>query len=199
MAVNRIGLLGGSFDPVHVAHIALAQQAVAALKLDQLQLIPAANPWQRAPLTASPEHRLAMLELACKADPTLHINTSEIKRGGPTYTIDTVRQLPPEAVYYWIIGADQLQNFCTWNDWEGIVQRVELAVAQRPGSPIVAPPPLNDVLLTLNKTLHLIDFPPMSVSATDIRNRLQHKQSTDGLLQPEVAHYIQQHSLYQTA
>jgi len=79
------------------------------------------------------------------------------------------------------------------------VQRVELAVAQRTGNPVAAPTPLNDVLLKFNKTLHLIDFPPMDVSATEIRYRLQHNQSTEGLLQPEVAHYIQQHGLYQTA
>lgn len=199
MAVERIGLLGGSFDPVHTAHIKLALHAVDALQLDQLQLIPAANPWQRAPLAATAQHRVELLTLACAEHPALHINTSEIERGGATYTIDTVNALRSGPVYYWIIGSDQLQNFCSWRDWQKIVQQVELAVAQRPGSDVQAPTPLTQQLLGLGKSLHRLHFPPTEISATDIRNRLQHGASTEGLLDPKIKQYILQHGLYKTA
>ncbi|MCQ9616834.1 nicotinate (nicotinamide) nucleotide adenylyltransferase [Paenalcaligenes niemegkensis] len=197
MAVERIGLLGGSFDPVHLAHIELAQNAVESLHLDQLQLLPAANPWQRAPLAATAEHRLAMLKLASAGYPKLSINTSEIERGGATYTIDTLRELPPGPVYYWVIGADQLQNLCSWRDWQEIVQRVELAVGRRPGNELIAPDSLHKQLLQLNKSLHYLSLPPIYLSATEIRRRLAQGAGTEGLLDPSVATYIQHHRLYQ--
>lgn len=199
MAIERIGLLGGSFDPVHIAHVKLALSAIETLQLDQLQLIPAANPWQRAPLAASAQQRIAMLNIACANYPTLRVNTRETERGGATYTIDTLRELRPGPLYYWIIGADQLENFCSWRSWEEIVKRVELAVAQRPGSKIIAPAALNEALLTLNKSLHYVNLDPIDISATSIRQRLQHGLSTKGLLDPRVADYIAHHKLYQSA
>lgn len=199
MAIEHIGLLGGSFDPVHFAHIKLALSAVETLQLDQLQLIPAANPWQRAPLAASAQQRIAMLEIACANYPTLRVNTSETERGGATYTIDTIRELPSGPLYYWIIGSDQLENFCSWRDWQEIIQRVELAVAHRPGSEAVAPLALNQLMLRLDKSLHYINLSPMNISATDIRHKLRHALNTEGLLDPRVAAYIAHHKLYKSA
>jgi len=135
----RIGLLGGSFDPVHLAHLALARTALHELNLTEVQLIPAANPWQRAALNATPVHRLRMIELAIADQTGLVVNPIEINRGGATYTIDTLRALPPGPRYIWILGADQLANFCTWHGWQDIVTRVDLAVAVRPGTPLAPP------------------------------------------------------------
>lgn len=119
MDLKRVGLLGGSFDPIHKAHIALALAAFEQLQLDQVQLLPAAQPWQRDALGASTQDRLAMAELATQSHHGLQVNPVEIERGGPTYTIDTVRSLPAGSRYYWILGSDQLHNFCSWNDWQG--------------------------------------------------------------------------------
>ena len=192
----RIGLLGGSFDPVHNAHLSLAHAALNALKLDQVQLIPAGQPWQRAPLGASPEHRLEMLRLATRDTSVFKVNPIEIHRIGPTYTIETLQALDPAHEYFWILGADQLTNFCTWHQWTDIVERVHLAVAQRPGSTIVAPNALKQWLSTHQRKLLEIPFQPLDVSATAIRKRIAHKQSAQDLLPEVVEQYIHQHGLY---
>src|SRR5690625_7813588 len=129
MAMIKVGLLGGSFDPVHKAHIALAQRAVAALGLDRLELIPAANPWQRAPLKASAEHRLAMLQLVTADLPALHINAIELHRAGPTYPLDTLQQLPKGPGYYWVLVSDAFEKFHTCRAWQDTLQYRTLGVA----------------------------------------------------------------------
>jgi nicotinate-nucleotide adenylyltransferase len=193
----KTGLLGGSFDPIHLAHIALANTAMQALGLARVELIPAAQPWQRRPLAASSEHRLAMLELAVAGHPGLHVNPMEIERGGHTYTIDTLRSLPPGADYHWLLGADQLDNFCSWRDWEEIAERVHLVVAQRPGSSLQPPVALQERLDGLNRRLVTLPFAPVAISSTLIRQRIACGEPTGGLLDVAVAHYIEQNGLYQ--
>ncbi|MBP6020736.1 MAG: nicotinate (nicotinamide) nucleotide adenylyltransferase [Burkholderiaceae bacterium] len=197
MGVEKIGLLGGSFDPVHLTHIALAEAAWRTLGLSQVQLIPAASPWQRHALAASGKHRLAMLDLAIGDRAWLQVNPIEVQRGGATYTIDTIRQLPPGHEYYWILGSDQLQNFCSWHRWEEIARRVCLAVALRPGSAILAPQALQELLSRQGRSLITLPFTPSGISATAIRQQLALGKSTDGLLDVAVAQYIQQNALYQ--
>jgi nicotinate-nucleotide adenylyltransferase len=192
----RIGLLGGSFDPVHNAHLSLAHTALNALKLDQVQLIPAGQPWQKAPLGASPEHRLEMLKLATRDFIAFEVNPIEIHRIGPTYTIETLQALDPAHEYFWILGADQLANFCTWHRWTEIVERVHLAVAQRPGSTLVAPNALTQWLSTHQRKLLDIPFQPLDISATAIRQRIAHKQSAQDLLPEVIEQYILEHGLY---
>ena len=192
----RIGLLGGSFDPVHSAHLVLASTALSVLKLDQVQLIPAGQPWQRPPLGASPAHRLAMIELAVGQTRGLKVNPLEINRTGPTYTIETLALLPPEHEYFWILGADQLENFCTWREWSAIANKVQLVVAQRPGSKVAPPPALNDWLSQHNRHLVHLPFDPLDVSANEIRQRIARGDSTCDLIPEVVAQYITEHGLY---
>lgn len=194
--MKRIGLLGGSFDPVHLAHLALARAALDELRLDAVQFIPAANPWQRAPLRAAAGHRLRMIELAIDGQPRLSANPIELERGGATYTIDTVRALPADARYVWLLGADQLANFCTWHQWQAIAERVDLAVATRPGTPLAPPAELAAWLAAHRRSLAQLPFTPMAISASDIRSRLARGDSTAGLLPPAVARYIARHGLY---
>ncbi|WP_251864519.1 nicotinate (nicotinamide) nucleotide adenylyltransferase [Achromobacter sp. Marseille-Q4962] len=194
--MKRVGLLGGSFDPVHVAHVALARTALQALRLSEVQLIPAANPWQRAALHAAPAHRLRMLELAIEGECGLVVNPIEIERGGATYTIDTLRALPEGPRYVWLLGADQLLNFCTWRDWREIARRVDLAVATRPGSSLAPPPELAAWLAQTGHGLEALPFAPMAVSASQIRRKLAAGESTRGLLAEPVAAYIAAHHLY---
>lgn len=196
MREHRQGLLGGSFDPVHLAHIELARQAQRHLALDSVTLIPAARPWQRGALGATAQHRLEMLKLATAGEAGLKLSTVEIDRDGPTYTIDTLRDLPEGPRYFWILGADQLENFCSWKQWQEITTRVELAVAARPGSALKAPPALDEWLASQGRVLHFIPMPPFNLSATEIRQRIAGGQSVDGMMLPSVAQYIQQHGLY---
>ena len=192
----RIGLLGGSFDPVHRAHIALALEAQQALGLDQVQLIPAGQPWQRPPLSATANQRLAMLNLAIQGHPCLEVNPIETQRSGPTYTIDTLESLPGGHTYYWILGADQLHNFCTWHRWQDIAQIAQLAVVARPGNTLEPPTALESILNASGRQLNIIPFQPMNIAARDIRKRLACGETTDALLLPAVSEYISQHGLY---
>lgn len=197
MAIKRIGLLGGSFDPVHLTHMALAQTAYTALNLDAVELIPAGKPWQRGALAASTTHRLAMLKIASRNTPWVTINSSELERDGPTYTIDTLRQLASGPEYYWILGADQLQNFCTWHRWADIARYVHLAVAPRPEASMAIPQALQELLSRLGRTLITLPLVPSPLSATSIRQRLSEGKPTAGLLDVAVAQYIQHNGLYQ--
>jgi nicotinate-nucleotide adenylyltransferase len=194
--LNRIGLLGGSFDPVHLAHIALARTALQALGLSQVQLLPAGSPWQRGPLQALPEQRCEMIRLAIAGEPGLALNTMEIDRGGSTYTVDTVRALPAQARYVWILGADQLVNFCTWREWQDIAGRVDLAVATRPGTPLAPPAELQRYLSQQNRTIEQLPFSEMPISASEIRQRLAQDLPVDDLLAEPVYQYVRIHHLY---
>lgn len=192
----RIGLLGGSFDPVHCAHLALASTAREVLFLDQVQLIPAGQPWQRLPLGASPSQRLEMVTLAIQGQPGLIANPIETDRSGPTYTLETLNALPQGPDYFWILGADQLANFCTWRQWSDIAARVQLVVAQRPGSPLTVPQELAQWLTANQRELIELPFHPLDVSANEIRNRITRGESTSDLIPEVVAQYISEHGLY---
>lgn len=199
---HYVGLLGGSFDPIHQAHLALARAALAHLGAREVQFIPAAAPWQRQPLAASPEQRAAMVELAIQGQPGLALNRIEIERGGPSYTIDTLRALcaRPDAAavrYVWILGADQLANFPTWNDWQEIVGLADLAVAARPGSALEAPAELSRELARQGSALHRLPMMEIPVSSSAIRRRLAQGEPIDGLVPAPVLQYIRQHRLYQ--
>jgi len=194
--MKKTGLLGGSFDPVHLAHVALAETALRELALDEMQLLPAADPWQRPRLGATPAQRLAMLRLAVRDKPGLVVNPVEIQRGGKTYTIDTLEQLPDDTEYHWVLGSDQLANFCTWHRWQDIARRVTLTVAQRPDAPAQAPQALQALLDELGRPLVRLPFAPMQVSASEIRRRLAAALPVDGLLDVAVAQYISQNRLY---
>jgi len=192
----RIGLLGGCFVPVQRAHLALAQTALVTLPLDEVQLMPAGQPWQRPPLGASPAHRLAMIKLAVGQAKGLQVNPIEIDRTGPTYTFETLALLPQEHEYFWILGADQLENFCTWREWSTIANKVQLVVAQRPGSKVAAPAALAAWLTQHNRHLVNLPFDPLDVSANEIRQRIARGDSTCDLIPEAVGQYITEHGLY---
>ncbi len=195
----RIGLLGGSFDPIHCAHLDLARCAAAQLGLQQVWLIPAARPWQRASLGASPAARADMVRLAAAGNPGLRVLDLELRRAGPTFTIDTLRALcakPPEHAFVLLLGGDQLGNFSTWKDWEQIAALVDLAVAPRPGHALQAPPDLLRVLQASGHALLRVDMPLADVSATQVRERAAQGLSLRGLVPEAVADYIQRHQLY---
>lgn len=192
---RTIGLLGGSFDPIHNAHIALAKAAYESLGLDHIQLIPAGSPWQKSNLGASPQQRLTMLDLACNDYPFIQINQLEINRSGPTYTIDTLQSLDNSYKYYWIMGSDQLANFCTWHRWQDIIKYVSLAVAQRQNSNLNPPTELLNKLG--NQAISHIPFEPINISSTKIRHKLANNFDCSNLINPKVLQYIIDNKIYQ--
>ncbi len=194
--MKKIGLLGGSFNPVHFAHLAMARTALQTLHLDEVQLIPAGNPWQKQPMQVSGIHRMAMLALAIENETGVRINDSEINRQGATYTIDTLRALPKDAKYYWLLGTDQLNNFCTWRDWQEITDYVTLTIAWRAGHPLHVPPQLDAQLRADGKGLISLPFKAMDISSTQIRQRIAEGLDVSAFVPAPVLDYINTHGLY---
>jgi nicotinate-nucleotide adenylyltransferase len=190
---RRIGLFGGSFDPVHNAHLALARQALQELQLDELRWVPVGQAWQKSrPLTAA-VHREAMLRLAIAGEPHFVLEGCELRRAGPSYTLDTVRELQaatPGAQWFLVIGQDQYAGLHTWFGFEQLLPLVTLAVAQRPGAPAEA-----DARVRAAAQVPLA-LPPTAVSATELRARLAAGQDIGALVPPPVALYIRQQGLY---
>ncbi len=189
----RVGLLGGTFDPVHNAHLALAQAALEALRLDQVRWIPAGQPWQKTRHVTEAVHREAMVRLTIADEPRFVLDRIEIDRHGPSYTLDTVKALAaaqPHTEWFLIIGADQYASLHTWVNWRELLDRVVLAVANRPGvMPAVHP----EVLAFPHRAVPL---PMLDISSTDVRQRVQTGADIGALVPPEVARYIETHRLY---
>ena len=189
----RLGLFGGSFDPVHNAHLALARLALDELQLDRLLWIPAGQPWQKARTLSPAADREAMLRLAIADEPRFALDRRELLRQGPSYTLDTVRELQtemPGAQLVLLIGQDQYAGLHTWAGWQDLLARVTLAVANRPG-PLLAVDP--EVQRHPHRALPL---PLQDIAATDIRARVARGERIGHLVPPEVARYIDQHGLY---
>ena len=192
-ARRRVGLFGGSFDPVHVAHVALARQALAQLGLDELRWMPVGEPWQKARALAPAVHRAAMVELAMAAEPRFVLERAELDRPGATYTIDTVRALAaaePAVDWTLVLGEDQYAGLHTWHGWRELLDAVRLAVAGRPDTPIAPHPEV------AGAARDVVALPPMTVSSSDVRARLARGLSIEGLVPDAVARYIAQHRLY---
>ncbi len=196
---RRIGLLGGSFDPPHLAHLALARLAQQVLALDELRWLPAGAPWQKAGREmASPAHRTAMLAALLQGEPGQVIDTRELQRSGPTYTIDTVRELQaeaPGAAWFFILGQDQYGRFDTWRDWPELLQRLTLAVAGRSGH--VPTPPA--ALAAVAHRVVTLPLPRHDLAASDIRGQLAAGTTVAALVPlvgTAVASYIDQHQPY---
>jgi len=193
--VKRIGLFGGTFDPPQLAHLALARAARDALQLDELRWIPTGNPWQKTRTITDAAHREAMVRLTIAGEPRFVIERCELERSGPSVTLDTVRELQQRdgpALWIWVMGLDQYVNLHTWHGWRELLQRVTLAVAERPGitarvDPEVAAHPHT-----------MVPLPPMPISATDIRERVSRGEAIIGLVSEPVAGYIAQHHLYRS-
>ena len=215
---RRIGLLGGSFDPVHVAHLALGQAAMAALKLNQMVLIPTGHAWQKGGHQTEARHRLAMLRLAIAALPANTeaghwlIDEQELNRQGPSYTIDTLRtlrrQYGQDAALILVLGSDQFRNLETWREWRHLLDYAHLAVTQREQVPLADLPPDIEKLLMAHGTGALPDapcgsimffrMPPVPLSSTQLRRQLAAGQPVNGLLPMGVEAYIRRHGLYGT-
>lgn len=197
---RRIGLLGGAFDPPHAAHAALARAAIEQLQLDELRVLPTGQAWHKARDLSPASHRLAMARLAFAALPQAVVDTRELERQGPTYTVDTLREIAREetgAVLFLILGEDQARAFDRWREPQAITQLATIAVAARPADdPGQAGDPARPYPIPGGPCRHL-QMPLLPISATDLRHRLARGQDPGSLLSPQVARYIAQHHLYQ--
>ena len=201
LSLPRIGVFGGAFDPPHRAHVALAQAAVAQLGLAELRIFPTGQAWHKARPLSSAADRLAMAELAFAALPNVTVDAREIRRAGPTYTLDTLRELQgerPGTQLVLLIGADQAAALRSWHGWEEILSSAIVAIANRADSAgdTVRFDPQRLAPLPPASRFEALDLPLMDVSATDIRSRAARGADISGLVPPAVARYIDQHHLY---
>ena len=207
---RRIGLLGGSFDPVHVGHIALARAAQSALLLDEVRFIPAGIAWQKGGAVASAGDRVAMLQLALGSEPGWIIDHCELQRPGASYTIDTLLELRaalgPEPALVLLLGADQFRNLPSWQRFGELPTHCHLAVTQRaPRQLSDLPEPLEALLAARGSdalpdapagSIVFFNMPPVPVSSSGIRAQLAAGQQPAELLPPGVLDYIEGKHLY---
>ena len=218
----RLGLLGGSFDPVHNGHLSIAQQTREALGLDQILFIPTSHPPHKPTDSLAPvHHRYEMVRLAIASDPSLVISDVEIRRPGKSYSIDTIRLLEQEygahTQLFFLIGLDAFLEFPSWREPLTLLQLCSFVVLSRPGlafrsvSTVSLLPPIPYSSLTdldegrisridmpLGKQqLTCLRLPPCAVSASDIRVRISQGLPVANLLPPLVESYILRHHLYQ--
>lgn len=189
---SRIGILGGSFDPVHCGHLAVAQLAREHLRLDYVLLIPAAvPPHKRLVVSAGPRQRLTMLRHAAAGNRALRVWDIEIRRGGVSYTIDTLHALRdrhPDAELCYIVGSDNLREIPSWRRPRTILGMVTLCVAHRPGYSMKAPPEVGRMVT--------IPSPEWGVSSTMIRRRLAQGHTCRYMIPEKVRDFIARNDLY---
>jgi nicotinate-nucleotide adenylyltransferase len=184
--VAAIGILGGTFDPVHHAHLAMAHAALERLGLDQVLFVPTGPTRYRSPALASGEHRVAMLRLAVAGHPQYRVDERELRPGASGYTVDTLTALRTElgaAELYLLMGADQYAKLDSWQRPDEVRRLARIGVFGRPG-------------VALNGKVNLIPMDPMPISASQIRARAKRGEDLHDLVPPAVANYIARHRLY---
>ncbi|MEI8138405.1 MAG: nicotinate-nucleotide adenylyltransferase [bacterium] len=199
----RLGVLGGTFNPVHLGHLIMAQDAIERFELTKVMFVPCAQPPHKSSYELPvAHHRLAMLEAAIEGDLQFEVSDMEIQRGGTSYTIDSMRILAehhPDMELCFIIGADSLMELHLWKDIELLLKLCRIVTIARPGIDLAAlaksdlklPAPWPERLLADVRGGHLID-----ISSTDIRYRVAEGMSIRYLVSPAVDMYITEHSLY---
>lgn len=198
-AVQRLGMLGGAFDPPHRAHFALAQAAIEQLQLDQLRIIPTGQAWHKARPLSPAAHRLALCELGFAGLERALVDPRETRRGGPTYTLDTLTELRaefPSAQLYLVLGEDQARAFTRWHRWETIAEIAIICVAARTEESGATGSFSAESAPTV--PFQRLKLPLLPLSATDIRQRVASHKSISPLVFDSVARYIEQHHLYLT-
>ncbi|HRY28909.1 MAG TPA: nicotinate-nucleotide adenylyltransferase [Elusimicrobiota bacterium] len=190
----KFGILGGTFDPVHRAHVALAEAALRELKLDRVFFVPAGRPPLKNAGSVSPaRHRLALLRAALRGRPKFRILLWELRRSGVSYTHHTVaylRKRYPAAEGYLLIGGDSLKNFTRWRRWTWLLRNIRVVVGRRPGVG------LGGVPSNLRKRVIFLKKKLPAVSATEIRRRVRAGETLNGFVVPAVAGHVRRAGLY---
>lgn len=210
---HPIVFFGGTFDPVHLGHVAMARAAIAELNVERLIVLPVGNPYQRGRTPfASPEHRVEMLRLAFQSDANISIDERELRREGPTYTFDTLTEMrnlhAPDIPFVWLIGSDAFAKLNTWHQWRGLLSLTNFAVIMRGGvesivgmsaefAAEIAPRKLNlgSPLPASGGWIPLKTSPP-PISSTAVRSAIANHESIRAMVSASVCDYIEKHKLY---
>lgn len=203
---QRIGLYGGTFDPIHVGHLLVAEQVCEKLRLDCVYFLPAATaPHKVDHKSLDAKHRLKMVRLATGGNPRFRVDDRELRRGGTSYTVDTLSELTqeqPNHDFVFIIGNDSLEELHTWREPARICELAFVAVAARGGQ---AEPDMNKLLKYLpadqqsDLASHLVAMPQIEISSTEIRENIRHSRSVRYQLHPAVEAYIATNELYRSS
>jgi nicotinate-nucleotide adenylyltransferase len=217
MSTAPIGVLGGTFDPIHYGHLRLAEELAERLRLEEVRLVPSGTPPHRSAPMAAAEHRLEMVRLAASGNSRFKVDERELRRAGPGYTFDTLKEVRaetgPSRPLAMLLGADAFLEFATWHRWHEIFGLAHVAIAHRPGFPVERwvermPQPLaREYFARLMKqplAIHLspaggivvVPFTALDISATAIRDMLRGGASPRYLLPGAVLDYIRTHRLY---
>lgn len=191
--LSRLGVMGGTFDPIHLGHLVVATEARDAFDLDRVLFVPAGRPWQREDY-ASAEDRFTMTVLGTDQDPAFAVSRMEIDRRGPTYTADTLQELRgvhPGTELSFIAGADAVLGLGTWIGLERIRDLAGIIAVNRPGSDLSELEPEPGW-----PRVDLLEIPAIEISATDIRQRVRSERPIDHLVPAQVAAYIKERGLY---
>jgi nicotinate-nucleotide adenylyltransferase len=189
----RVGIMGGTFDPIHHGHLVAASEVAARFRLDEVVFVPTGEPWQKSDRLVSPaEHRYLMAVIATASNPRFWVSRVDIDRGGPTYTVDTIKDIAamrPGAELFFITGADALAQILSWKDPEDALTVAHFIGVTRPGYEL-SNDHLPDALTTL------IDVPAMAISSSACRDRVRSDQPIWYLVPDGVVQYIAKHRLY---
>jgi nicotinate-nucleotide adenylyltransferase len=194
----RLGVVGGTFDPVHVGHVAMAEAAIRCAGLDRVLLVPAALPPHRRPAAASSEDRLEMCRLATAGVAGIEVLDLELRRGGASYTVDTLEELAranPGAELHLVLGWDAARELRSWHRPEEVLRLARLVVVSRPGLPDPQEADLRAAGIDPARVLLCPERTP-DVKATEIRRRLAAGEDAAALLHPAVAEYVRRRGLY---
>ena len=197
----NIGVLGGTFDPIHLGHLVVAEEVKERLDLAEILFVPAGQPWLKmsSPILAA-EHRVQMVLLAISGKPYFKLSTMEIERAGPSYTIDTLTELKDklgaEDELFFILGWDNLAQLPQWQEPERLGELCRLVVVPRVGYPAPDLALLGKSIPGLSQWVIVLDRPEIDISASDIRERVARGLSISGLVPEPVERYIREHGLY---
>ncbi|MBI4186670.1 MAG: nicotinate-nucleotide adenylyltransferase [Chloroflexi bacterium] len=197
----RIGVLGGTFDPVHNGHLLIAEAAQAGLNLAEVVFVPAGRPWLKAAVSSA-GHRLQMVRLAIDGKPGFKLCPLEVEHPGPSYTVDTIytlgKQRPGEEMFF-ILGWDSLADLPRWRQSARLIQMCRLVAVPRPGFPAPDLAKLEAAIPGLSQRVLFLDMPEIDISASDIRGRVARGLPIGYLVPAAVERYIREHSLYKSS
>ncbi|WP_423816713.1 nicotinate-nucleotide adenylyltransferase [Rothia nasimurium] len=192
-ATTRLGVMGGTFDPIHHGHLVAASEAAAIMGLDEVVFVPTGNPWQKAnQKVTDPEHRLLMTVIATAPNPAFTVSRVDVDRDGPTYTIDTLRDLKaqrPNAELFFITGADAMSQITTWKDADKMWDLATFVAVTRPGHELEVPEEAAG-------RVHVLEIPAMAISSTAVRDRARNELPVWYLVPDGVVQYIKKYNLY---
>jgi nicotinate-nucleotide adenylyltransferase len=197
----RVGIFGGTFDPIHLGHLAVARSIQSSLGLDNVIFIPAGQPWLKADTPVSRvKDRVQMLRLALARRRAFELSTIEADRPGPSYTVDTMetlqRQLGSDVALFFLLGSDALEDIPKWKEPQRLIQLCQLVAFARPGFGLPTMEALEAAMPGVSQRVVFVEVPQVNIRATDIRRRIAEGRSIQRLVPRAVERYILEHGLY---